>query len=47
MKYKNNPEVSLTASKVYSYIPSSFLNNTTIPIQFLFSIFNRIKILSR
>ena len=39
MKYKNNPEVSLTASKVYSYIPSSFLNNTMIPTQFFFSVF--------
>lgn len=39
MKYKNNPEVSLTASKVYSYIPSSFLNNTMVPTQFFFSVF--------
>ena len=36
---KNNPEVSFTASKVYSYIPSSFLNNTMTPTQFFFSIF--------
>ena len=36
---KNNPEVSFTASKVYSYIPSSFLNNTMIPTQFFFSVF--------
>ena len=36
---KNNPEVSFTASKLYSYIPSSFLNNTMIPTQFFFSVF--------
>lgn len=36
---KNNPEVSFTASKVYSYIPSSFINNTMIPTQFFFSVF--------
>lgn len=36
---KNNPEVSFTASKVYSYIPSSFLNGKMTPTQFFFSIF--------
>ncbi|WP_020005423.1 pyridoxamine 5'-phosphate oxidase family protein [Brachyspira innocens] len=36
---KNNPEVSFTASKLYSYIPSTFMNNNMIPTQFFFSIF--------
>ena len=36
---KYDPEVSFTASKVYSYIPSSFLNNTMIPTQFFFSVY--------
>lgn len=36
---KNNPEVSFSASKVYSYIPSSFLNGKMIPTQFFFSVF--------
>ena len=36
---KNNPKVSFTASKVYSYIPSTFMNGTMIPTQFFFSVF--------
>lgn len=36
---KENPKVSFTATKVYSYIPSTFLNNTMIPTQFFFSIY--------
>ncbi len=36
---KNNPKVSFTASKIYSYIPSSFLNGKMIPTQFFFSIY--------
>lgn len=34
---KENPRVSFSATKVYSYIPSHFLNNTMIPTQFFFS----------
>lgn len=36
---KENPKVSFTATKVYSYILSTFLNNTMIPTQFFFSIY--------
>lgn len=36
---KNNPKVSFTASKPYSYIPSTFNNNTMIPTQFFFSVY--------
>lgn len=36
---KTNPKVSFTASKVYSYIPSTFNNNTMIPTQFFFSVY--------
>lgn len=36
---KNNPNISFTASKVYSYIPSTFMNNKMIPTQFFFSVF--------
>ncbi|EEO26670.1 pyridoxamine 5'-phosphate oxidase family protein [Helicobacter winghamensis] len=36
---KENPKVSFTATKVYSYIHSTFLNNTMIPTQFFFSIY--------
>ncbi|WP_300716642.1 antibiotic resistance protein, partial [uncultured Brachyspira sp.] len=36
---KNNPKVSFSASKLYSYIPSSFLNGKMIPTQFFFSVF--------
>lgn len=36
---KTNPKVSFTASKVYSYIPSTFKNNTMIPTQFFFSMY--------
>ncbi|WP_300589029.1 pyridoxamine 5'-phosphate oxidase family protein [uncultured Brachyspira sp.] len=35
---KNNPKVSFSASKLYSYIPSSFLNGKMIPTQFFFSV---------
>ncbi len=36
---KNNPKISFTASKIYSYIPSSFLEGKMIPTQFFFSVF--------
>ncbi|MEI0604543.1 pyridoxamine 5'-phosphate oxidase family protein [Brachyspira alvinipulli] len=36
---KNNPKISFTASKIYSYIPSSFLKGKMIPTQFFFSVF--------
>ena len=36
---KKQPKVSFSASKPYSYIPSSFLNGTMIPTQFFFSVF--------
>ncbi|EFR49141.1 pyridoxamine 5'-phosphate oxidase family protein [Helicobacter canadensis] len=36
---KENPKVSFSATKVYSYIPSYFLNNTMIPTQFFFSVY--------
>ena len=36
---KNNPNVSFSASKPYSYIPSGFLNGKMIPTQFFFSVF--------
>ncbi|OEJ15992.1 antibiotic resistance protein [Brachyspira hampsonii] len=36
---KNNPKVSFSASKPYSYIPSEFLNGKMIPTQFFFSVF--------
>ncbi|ASJ20151.1 antibiotic resistance protein [Brachyspira hampsonii] len=36
---KNNPKVSFSASKPYSYIPSQFLNGKMIPTQFFFSVF--------
>ncbi|WP_157150604.1 pyridoxamine 5'-phosphate oxidase family protein [Brachyspira sp. SAP_772] len=36
---KTNPKASFTASKVYSYIPSTFNNNTMIPTQFFFSVY--------
>ena len=36
---KTNPKASFTASKVYSYIPSTFNNNTIIPTQFFFSVY--------
>lgn len=36
---KNEPKVSFSASKPYSYTPSSFLNHTMIPTQFFFSVF--------
>ena len=36
---KNNPKISFSASKVYSYIPSTFNNNTMIPTQFFFSVY--------
>lgn len=36
---KTNPKISFTASKVYSYIPSTFNNNTMIPTQFFFSVY--------
>ena len=36
---KNNPNISFTASKLYSYIPSTFMNNKMIPTQFFFSVF--------
>ena len=36
---KKQPQVSFSASKPYSYIPSSFLNGTMIPTQFFFSVF--------
>lgn len=36
---KENPKVSFSATKIYSYIPSYFLNNTMIPTQFFFSVY--------
>ena len=36
---KNNPKISFTASKIYSYISSSFLEGKMIPTQFFFSVF--------
>lgn len=36
---KNNPKVSFSASKLYSYIPSYFMDNKMIPTQFFFSVF--------
>ena len=36
---KENPKVSFSATKVYSYIPSTFLHNTMIPTQFFFSVY--------
>lgn len=36
---KENPKVSFSATKVYSYIPSTFLHNTMMPTQFFFSIY--------
>lgn len=36
---KTNPKISFTASKVYSYMPSVFKNNTMTPTQFYFSIY--------
>ncbi|WP_297205069.1 pyridoxamine 5'-phosphate oxidase family protein [uncultured Brachyspira sp.] len=36
---KNNPKVSFTASKLYSYIPSSFMFGKMVPTQFFFSVF--------
>ncbi|PTY40478.1 pyridoxamine 5'-phosphate oxidase family protein [Brachyspira hampsonii] len=36
---KNNPKVSFSASKPYSYIPSEFLNGKMIQTQFFFSVF--------
>ena len=36
---KNNPKISFTVSKIYSYIPSSFLGGKMIPTQFFFSVF--------
>lgn len=36
---KENPKVSFSATKVYSYIPSTFLYNTMIPTQFFFSVY--------
>ena len=36
---KTNPKISFTASKVYSYMPSVFKNNTMTPTQFYFSVY--------
>ena len=36
---KENPKVSFSATKIYSYIPSYFLNNTMIPTQFFFYVY--------
>ena len=36
---KNNPKISFTASKTYSYMPSTFKNNTMTPTQFYFSVY--------
>lgn len=36
---KHNPTISFSASKAYSYIPSSFLKWQMIPTQFFFSVF--------
>ncbi|TXJ41078.1 pyridoxamine 5'-phosphate oxidase family protein [Brachyspira pilosicoli] len=36
---KTNPKISFTASKVYSYMPSTFKNNTMTPTQFYFSVY--------
>ena len=36
---KENPKVSFSATKIYSYIPSYLVNNTIIPTQFFFSVY--------
>lgn len=36
---KENPKVSFSATKLYSYIPTTFLHHTMIPTQFFFSVY--------